>query len=217
MERSLSALLPVCDAQFTLCATVLDLLDVVPDLTDRFEIVIVDDGSTDATIEVADDLAAGYPQVKALRHATRQGRLAAICTGLANSQGEIVFVQVPGCTVPCDEMRRLWERIGEHEIVLGRVPRLARPRRDAHSVVDFESQGGFYMLHRRAVEPVRPHLAHQQDLRNFLTANHLQWQEVEVRDRALQPVRRQSRGGRAAQPVRRPNYLDRIRQFALGE
>jgi glycosyltransferase involved in cell wall biosynthesis len=93
LERSLTVLLPVHDAQDTLADTVAEVLDTASDLTDRFELVIIDDGSTDATSEVADELVRHYPQVRAVRHARPLGREAALSTGLAQSHGEVVVVR----------------------------------------------------------------------------------------------------------------------------
>lgn len=92
MERSLSILLPVRDDQTTLSATVHRLLDVLADLPSRFELILIDDGSTDATIEVADELAARYPQVTAIRHSRPLGQEAAVRSGLRCSSGDIVLV-----------------------------------------------------------------------------------------------------------------------------
>ena len=96
MERSLTVLLPVQDAQATLTETVEEVLDVAAELTDRFELLIIDDGSADATSEIAHELTRHYPQVRAIRHAMPLGRDAAVRTGLAESQGEVVFVRDKG-------------------------------------------------------------------------------------------------------------------------
>lgn len=96
MERSLTVLLPVQDAQSTLADTVAEVLEVASDLTDRFELLIIDDGSTDATSEVAEELTRYYPQVRAVRHNRPLGRDAALRTGLAQSHGEVVFVRESG-------------------------------------------------------------------------------------------------------------------------
>ena len=98
MERSLTVLLPVQDAQSTLADTVAEVLEIASDLTPRFELLIIDDGSTDATCEVAEELSRHYPQVRSVRHSSPLGREAAVRTGLLQSQGEVVFVRGMGRT-----------------------------------------------------------------------------------------------------------------------
>jgi glycosyltransferase involved in cell wall biosynthesis len=93
VQRSLSVLLPVKDAQATLNEDVHAILDTIADSGARFELLIIDDGSTDATSEVAHELARHYPQVRTVRHGTPQGREAAIRTGLERSCGEIVMLR----------------------------------------------------------------------------------------------------------------------------
>jgi glycosyltransferase involved in cell wall biosynthesis len=93
VQRSLSVLLPVKDAQATLTASVDDILDIVADTIESFEVLIIDDGSTDATNEVAHELTRHYPQVRVVCHGTPQGQAAAIRTGLKRSQGEVVVMR----------------------------------------------------------------------------------------------------------------------------
>jgi glycosyltransferase involved in cell wall biosynthesis len=217
---------------------VLDLLEVLPELTSQFEIVIVDDASVDATIEVADELAGYYPQVKALRHATSQGRLAAITTGLQQSTGEIVLLHDPGCTVASDEICRLWRAIDAHEVVLGLPSQPYEWRWNRRMPVGPEDRGGFLMFHRRVSEPIRSHLVQSGQLRQYLASQKMVWHELRLRDRALQPIPQPHKGMAAGRPrglagvwsasaqsnhqqvtsaPRRPNYLHRLREFALGE
>jgi glycosyltransferase involved in cell wall biosynthesis len=92
LER-LTVLLPVRDAQSTLISTVTEVLEVASDLTDRLELLIIDDGSADATIEVAEELSRHYPQVRTVRHIKPMGHDAALRTGLAQSNGEVVVVR----------------------------------------------------------------------------------------------------------------------------
>lgn len=93
MQRSLSVLLPVKNSQSTLSESVHEILDLATDTVERFEILIIDDGSTDATSEVAQELTNCYPQVRAIRHGSTLGVEEAIRTGLKRSQGEVVVIR----------------------------------------------------------------------------------------------------------------------------
>ena len=43
------------------------------ELTPDFEVIVVNDGSADATAEIADELARTYPQVRAVHHPRNRG------------------------------------------------------------------------------------------------------------------------------------------------
>ncbi len=58
-----------------------------------FEIIIVDDGSTDQTKEVAQKLAESHAQVRLTRHDRNAGKTAALKTGLSLTTGDIVIIQ----------------------------------------------------------------------------------------------------------------------------
>jgi len=92
VHRSVTVLLPVYNAQSTLLGRAIRALDMASELGEQFELVIVDDGSTDYTSEVAFELARDYPQIHAVRHGRRLGREAAIRSGLERSHGEVVFL-----------------------------------------------------------------------------------------------------------------------------
>ncbi len=109
MNNVLSVILPVHDAQLSLEAGVTEILDVLPELSNRLELCIVDDGSTDETAEVAYELAARYPQLDVIRHPVRLGLAEAIQTGLDHTQGEIIFVGDEGYALDPDDLRTLWQ------------------------------------------------------------------------------------------------------------
>ncbi len=62
-----------------------------------YEIVVVNDASTDGTGPCADKLAAALPHLRVLHHDTHLGFGAALRTGLQNARNPLVF------TVPCDK------------------------------------------------------------------------------------------------------------------
>jgi dolichol-phosphate mannosyltransferase len=63
------------------------------DMSERFEVVIIDNASSDATIEVAHDLCMLYPQIRVLRHKTPLGEDAAVRSVLAQIRGEVICVR----------------------------------------------------------------------------------------------------------------------------
>ncbi|MDY0169255.1 MAG: glycosyltransferase [Thermoguttaceae bacterium] len=117
MERSLSLLLPVRNAQATLSETVHRILEVASDLTDRFELIIIDDGSTDATSEVAEDLKRNYPQIRAVRHGQPRGEQESLRSGLRMSSGRIVLCRDPAVQLAVEELPRVWK-----SLAAGRIP-----------------------------------------------------------------------------------------------
>jgi glycosyltransferase involved in cell wall biosynthesis len=80
---------PVYNEEATLGEVVRKLLEV-PCL---LEIIIVDDGSSDGTEGVAQQLAATHSAVRLIRHERNAGKTAALKSGFAMTTGQIVIVQ----------------------------------------------------------------------------------------------------------------------------
>jgi cellulose synthase/poly-beta-1,6-N-acetylglucosamine synthase-like glycosyltransferase len=110
--------LPVHNVEATLHCTVREILEVLPDLTHRFDVLIVDDGSTDGTREIAHDLARDYPQVRVCCRGIRLGRAAAVHAALEQSQGEVVLLHEENQGTPIDAIHRLWQSIGGRALAL---------------------------------------------------------------------------------------------------
>lgn len=109
MERSLTIVLPIRHATESLSATVHRMLDILPDLTRQFEVLLVDDGALEAAGEAARELARHYPQVRVVANGDASGRRdAALRTALEQSRGEVVFLGEDGCAARLQEIDRLW-------------------------------------------------------------------------------------------------------------
>lgn len=86
----LSIVIPVFNEQATLARVVHKVMEVVPHL---FEVIVVDDCSTDQTKDIAVELAERYRQVRVARHDKNLGKTAALRNGFALTTGDIVIVQ----------------------------------------------------------------------------------------------------------------------------
>lgn len=126
MNDSLSLVVPVRDAEGTLVDQIHHLLDLLPDLTSRFEILVVDDGSSDHTVDLARDLARQYPQVKLLRHAVPLGTPAAIRTALKAAGGQTILVVEEAGPVRAADLRQLWSLRIDPQSASPPPPRMGR-------------------------------------------------------------------------------------------
>jgi dolichyl-phosphate beta-glucosyltransferase len=73
----------------------------------QYEVIVVDDGSGDATAELVTHLARQWPQLRLLRHARNEGKGAAVRTGMLAAQGEtLLFADADGAA-PIEECARL--------------------------------------------------------------------------------------------------------------
>ena len=88
---SLSYFFPAHDEAENIEQLVTEALAELPRLARRFEIVCVDDGSTDGTGDIADRLAAEHPDVvRAVHHGVNQGYGAALRSGLGAARYPLV-------------------------------------------------------------------------------------------------------------------------------
>jgi glycosyltransferase involved in cell wall biosynthesis len=87
------------------------LADIGP-LVASMEIVIVDDGSTDRTPELADALAAAHPEVRVV-HQENRGYGGALRTGFASSRGRLISFSDGDLQFDLTEMGRLLARLDD--------------------------------------------------------------------------------------------------------
>jgi glycosyltransferase involved in cell wall biosynthesis len=89
--RRLSVLMPVYNERFTLRQIVGAVLASPVEL--ELELIIVDDASTDGSWELIEELAAGEPRIRAVRHECNQGKGAAVRTAIALMTGDVAVIQ----------------------------------------------------------------------------------------------------------------------------
>jgi len=91
----ITVIMPALNEEQSLAASVGNVLRSFRHFTLHGELVIINDGSSDRTAEIADRLAAEHENVKALHHAAPQGIGAAFRDGVKAASGELV-VYIPG-------------------------------------------------------------------------------------------------------------------------
>ncbi|MDA1183137.1 MAG: glycosyltransferase family 2 protein [Acidobacteria bacterium] len=89
--------------------------------TYRSEVIVIDDGSTDATAALLDDYSKHRPSVRVLRHQSNTGKGASVRTGVLAARGRYVFFMDADLSVPITELTGALTALadGDAPIVIG--------------------------------------------------------------------------------------------------
>lgn len=116
---ALSVILPACNVGPTVKTVLHSWFAYLDSLQRDYEIILVDDGSTDGTAAEAEALAQEKPNLRVLKHVQQRGFGAALRTGLAAAQHPLL------CYAACDphyhpaELAKLLEYIDQMDLVSG--------------------------------------------------------------------------------------------------
>lgn len=136
-QIGLSVFFPAYNDSGTIASLVITALKTAERLTPDFEVIIVNDGSADATAEIANELARTYPQVRVVHHEKNRGYGGALRSGFAASTRDVIFYTDGDAQYDPSEMEALWGGLTEgvdlvngykisrsdplHRILIGRI------------------------------------------------------------------------------------------------
>ena len=213
-NKSLTIVLPVYNGESRLTHHVTEMLELASELTSHFEVMIVDDGSTDDTSAVAQELAAKFPQISIRRHRHRRGLGPIISMVQRRVSTDVVIVHDGVTPINSVEVRRLWQqsasgmqptRQSQPTVILNKpdVRELAGIR-VTHAAMELAHERvlGFHLL-----QPIR-----DEDLSSAPPATTPNTAHVPTKPR---PTDRSGVGQIPLMP--RPNFLSAVADFALGE
>lgn len=94
-----SVVIPAYNEEWRLPPTLIDIIDYFDERKVTYEIIVVDDGSSDQTVAVVDKFVKIRTQVKLIRLPRNYGKGHAVRTGMLNARGEfILFSDADGST-----------------------------------------------------------------------------------------------------------------------
>ena len=146
-----------------------------------YEIILVDDGSTDDTLAVAEALATADPRFKVLALSRNFGHQAAVTAGLEHAQGDLIAVLDADLQDPPEELGRFFQTCREgSDVVFG----IRRKRKEgflkrksyklfyqilaqlAHVQIPMDS-GDFCVMNRRALDALNALPEHSRFIRGL--------------------------------------------------
>jgi glycosyltransferase involved in cell wall biosynthesis len=109
--QGLSIFFPAYNDGGTIASLVILAVQVAGRLTSDFEVIVVNDGSRDATRDILDDLARTYPNVRAIHHQQNCGYGAALRTGFGAATKDLIAYTDGDAQYDPAELPVLWNRL----------------------------------------------------------------------------------------------------------
>jgi dolichol-phosphate mannosyltransferase len=118
--RRISLVLPAYNEAAAIGHSLEEAYQALIDSGREFEILIIDDGSTDNTAEIVTEYAERYPAIRLVRHATNLGYGAALRTGFESATYELVAFSDADGQFFIEDLELLIEQVENFHIVVGR-------------------------------------------------------------------------------------------------
>lgn len=214
-NKSLTIVLPVYNGESRLTHHVTEMLELASELTSQFEVMIVDDGSTDDTSAVAQELATQFPQISIRRHRHRRGLGPIISMVQRRVSTDVVIVHDGVTPINSVEVRRLWHQSAAE----------AQPHKGGRTAGSSPYKPSVRDLAGIRATHTAMALAHERVL-GFHLLQPMREEDIAAASLASAPLA--GPAGKKSQPMDRsnvgqipllprPNFLSAVADFALGE
>ena len=128
-DEKISIVIPAYNEERSIGRVLEQLMQQLDKVSGQYEIIVVDDGSTDKTKKVALEC-----HVRVISHKKNRGYGAAIKSGMKNAKNDIIVITDADGTYPVDKIENLVDQIREYDMVVGarsgknvNIPLIRRP------------------------------------------------------------------------------------------
>ncbi len=133
-DLAVSVVIPIFNEQASIATTIEAIDRELAQTSVTYEVIAVNDGSTDNTSAILHEIKARYPQLIILEHETNIGYGAALKTGITKTAYDRILIIDADQTYPTEEIPRLLETSREFDMVVGsrvgpdaKIPLMRRP------------------------------------------------------------------------------------------
>ncbi len=118
-RRRLSLVMPAFNEEAGIQTVLAEAREALTSLDYQFEILVVDDGSSDRTAELVEQTASIWPTVRLLQHSKNRGYGAALRTGFKAARFELVAFTDADGQFYLEDLEQLVERTDRYSIAVG--------------------------------------------------------------------------------------------------
>ncbi len=119
-DLQVSVVLPAYNEQENLRLLIPGIVSAVSNLYPEYEIIIVDDGSTDQTRQVVSDLIKQFSDIRYIRLSRNSGLSTALAVGYAKSRGDIIVSMDSDLQYDPNDIGKLTAKLPDYDLVCGK-------------------------------------------------------------------------------------------------
>jgi len=119
MENGLSIILPVYNEELIIKNVIYDIVSNIRQYVNDFEVIIINDGSTDNTLELINSIKMSFPELKVISHERNRGYGSALKTGIKVSQKDRVFIMDSDGQFRINDFNIFWKNKQSYDFILG--------------------------------------------------------------------------------------------------
>jgi Glycosyltransferases involved in cell wall biogenesis len=118
VRHQVAVIVPCFNEQDAIARTIRELRAALH-ILDGYELIVIDDGSTDGTAAILKDEQRSDPSLRVISHARNRGYGAALKTGIRASRGELVVITDADGTYPNHRLQNLIQLAANADMVVG--------------------------------------------------------------------------------------------------
>jgi dolichyl-phosphate beta-glucosyltransferase len=115
----LSLVIPAYNEEHRLPQTLLKIKDFLNKQKYTFEVLVVDDGSTDRTVEKIKEIAHDFPQLRLITNTENKGKGGVVKQGMLEAGGKYRLFMDADYSTPISEVEKLLRWVPRYQVVIG--------------------------------------------------------------------------------------------------
>jgi glycosyltransferase involved in cell wall biosynthesis len=84
-----------------------------------YEVIVVDDGSRDGTVQLVQSQIASWPELRVLKNPGNRGKGYSVRHGMLQARGKIILFTDADLSAPIEEANKLLDALGTHDVAIG--------------------------------------------------------------------------------------------------
>ncbi|GEO40320.1 hypothetical protein SAE02_44680 [Skermanella aerolata] len=151
-SQSISIVVPALNEEEVVADIVSDIVAVLEDRFQDFEIILVNDGSTDRTGAIMNEIADGHPKVRVVHNERNQGLGSAYKLGIAQAKFEYLMLLCGDGGLPASSLPPIFDAIGSADIIAPYMVNLKRIKTPSRYVMSRSYTGLLNLLFRQNIK-----------------------------------------------------------------